>query len=139
MGVVTELPKTLRDQADCPHRVGYFEIHLERLLAVPQRGAPYRVPSRFPVVERQFTWDCPEEFAFADLEAPMRQAVGELYAGIALDSIYRGEQVAAGRKAMSLRIFLQSHDRTLEDKDLQQVHGRIIASIEKRTPARLRQ
>jgi phenylalanyl-tRNA synthetase beta chain len=91
------------------------------------------------VVERQFTWDCPEAFTFSELETPMRQAVGALYAGIALDSIYRGEQLAAGRKAVSLRIFLQSHERTLEDKDLQQVQARIIASIEKRTPARLRQ
>lgn len=91
------------------------------------------------MVERQFTWDCPEELAFAELETPMRQAAGELYAGIALDSIYRGEQLAAGRKAVSLRIFLQSDQRTLEEKDLLALQGRIIASIEKRTPARLRQ
>jgi len=70
------------------------------------------------VVERQFTWDCPEALSFAELETPMRQAAGELYAGIALDSIYRGEQLAAGRKAVSLRIFLQSDQRTLEEHDL---------------------
>jgi phenylalanyl-tRNA synthetase beta subunit len=69
----------------------------------------------------------------------MRQAAGELYAGLALDSIYRGEQLSAGRKAVSLRIFLQAYDRTLDDKDLNHVQSRIIASIEKRTPARLRQ
>jgi phenylalanyl-tRNA synthetase beta chain len=139
LGWCTELPKALRDHAGCTARVGYFEIALEQLLATSPQPLPYRAPSRFPVVERQFTWDCPDELPFAELETPMRQAAGELYAGLALDSIYRGEQLSAGRKAVSLRIFLQAYDRTLDDKDLNHVQSRIIASIEKRTPARLRQ
>jgi phenylalanyl-tRNA synthetase beta chain len=139
VGRCGELARALRDRAGCAARVGYFEISLEDLAGTPLPPVAFRAPSRFPVVERQFTWDCPEELTFAELETPMRQAAGELYAGIALDSIYRGEQIAAGRKAVSLRIFLQSDQRTLEEKDLLGLQGRIITSIEKRTPARLRQ
>jgi phenylalanyl-tRNA synthetase beta chain len=139
IGLCGELARTLRERAGSSARVGYFEISLEDLAGSPLPPIAFRAPSRFPVVERQFTWDCPEDLAFAELETPMRQAAGELYAGIALDSIYRGEQLAAGRKAVSLRIFLQSDQRTLEEKDLLGLQGRIISSIEKRTPARLRQ
>ncbi len=138
VGRCGELAQALRQRAGCALRVGYFELSLEDLAAVGLPPVAFRPPSRFPLVERQFTWDCPEELTFAELETPMRQAAGELYAGIALDSIYRGEQLSAGRKAVSLRIFLQSDQRTLEEKDLLGLQGRIIASIEKRTPARLR-
>ena len=75
---------------------------------------------------------------YADLETPIRQSAGDLFAGAALDSIYRGEQLPPGRKAVSLRLFLQSHERTLEEKELTQLHGRIITSVEKRTAAKLR-
>jgi phenylalanyl-tRNA synthetase beta chain len=139
IGLSGELARALRVRAGVEARVAYFEISLEDLVLAPLPPTAFCAPSRFPVVERQFTWDCPEELTFAELETPMRQAAGELYAGIALDSIYRGEQLAAGRKAVSLRIFLQSDQRTLEEKDLLGLQGRIIASIEKRTPARLRQ
>jgi phenylalanyl-tRNA synthetase beta chain len=140
VGICGELPKALRERAGCPERVGWFSVRLQHLVA--QLGEPrpvaYRAPSRFPVVERQFTWDCPEELPFLALETPMRQAAGELCAGIALDSIYRGEQLAPGRKAVSMRILLQSGERTLEEQDLLKLQGRIIASVENRTPAKLR-
>jgi phenylalanyl-tRNA synthetase beta chain len=140
VGAAGEVAKPLRDRADCPGRVGLFRIELEQLVTAlgPAKPVAHRAPSRFPLVERQFTFDCPEELPYLDLESPIRQAAGELYAGAALDSIYRGEQLAAGRKAVSLRIFIQAHDRTLEEQDLQQLHGRIITAVEKRTPAKLR-
>jgi len=140
VGVAGEVPKALRERAACPGNVGMFRIELEQLIAAlgAAKPVPHQAPSRFPLVERQFTFDCPEELPYGDLELPMRQAAGELFAGAALDSIYRGDQLAAGRKAVSLRIFLQAQDRTLEEKDLQNVHGRIITSVEKRTPAKLK-
>jgi phenylalanyl-tRNA synthetase beta chain len=117
-----------------------FRIELEQLITAlgAAKPVPHQAPSRFPLVERQFTFDCPEELPYGDLELPMRQAAGELFAGAALDSIYRGDQLAAGRKAVSLRIFLQAQDRTLEEKDLQHLHSRIITAVEKRTLAKLR-
>ncbi len=140
IGVAGEIAKPLRERAGCPERVGMFRIELEQLISAlgAARPVPHQAPSRFPLVERQFTFDCPEDLPYGDLELPMRQAAGELFAGAKLDSIYRGDQLAAGRKAVSLRIFLQAHDRTLEEKDLQNLSGRIITSVEKRTPAKLR-
>ena len=140
IGAAGEVPKTLRERAGCPGRVGMFRIELEQLITAlgAAKPVPHQAPSRFPLVERQFTFDCPEELPYGDLELPMRQAAGELFAGAALDSIYRGDQLAAGRKAVSLRIFLQAQDRTLEEKDLQHLHSRIITAVEKRTLAKLR-
>jgi phenylalanyl-tRNA synthetase beta chain len=143
-GVCTEIPRELREIAGCQNRVGYFEIYFSELVGGRKLGlgAPrpisHRAPSRFPLVERQFTFDCPEELPYGDLELPMRQAAGDLFAGAALDSIYRGDQLSAGRKAVSLRIFLQAQDRTLEEKELVNLHQRIITSVEKRTPAKLK-
>ena len=140
VGVAGEVPKSLRERAACPGNVGMFRIELEQLVAAlgAAKPVPHQAPSRFQLVERQFTFDCPEELPYGDLELPMRQAAGDLFAGAALDSIYRGDKIPAGRKAVSLRIFLQAQDRTLEEKDLQNVHSRIITSVEKRTPAKLK-
>ncbi len=140
VGVAGELPRPLRARADCPERVGYFGLELERLVAA--QGAPkpvaHHAPSRFPLVEREYTWVCPEALPYGDLATATRQAAGALCAGIELITIYRGEQIGAAHKAVSLRVRLQAAERTLEEKDLQQLHGRIVKSVEARTAAKLR-
>ena len=55
-----------------------------------------------------------------------------------LITIYRGKPYAAGEKAVSLRVLLQSADKTLEEKDVQHLTGRITTAVEKRTGAKLR-
>jgi phenylalanyl-tRNA synthetase beta chain len=140
IGAAGEVPAALRSKANCPGRVGLFRLELEQLISAQgaAKPVPHRAPSRFPLVERQFTFDCPEDLAYGELENVMRQTAGELYVSTTLDSIYRGDKIVAGHKAVSLRIFIQSSDRTLEEKDLQHLHARLITAVEKRTPAKLR-
>jgi phenylalanyl-tRNA synthetase beta chain len=140
VGAAGEVPQALRSQASCASRVGMFRIELEQLIATQGAAKPiaHVAPSRFPLVERQFTFDCPEELPYGELENVMRQTAGDLYIGSTLDSIYRGEKINPGRKAVSLRIMIQSQTKTLDEKDLQHLHTRLITAVEKRTPAKLR-
>ncbi len=141
VGSAGEVQKALRSKADNPGRVGMFRIELEQLLATQGAAKPiaHIAPSKFQAVERQFTFDCPEELPYGEIENVMRQTAGELFAGSSLDSIYRGHKISSGHKAVSLRIMIQSQNKTLEEKDLQHLHSRIITAVEKRTAAKLRQ
>ena len=140
VGIAGELPKGLRTLAGCPERVGWFAIELEPLVAA--LGAPkpisHEMPSRFQRVEREFTWICPEAVAFGDLTAASRQAAGDLCQTVELITIYRGKPYAEGEKAVSLRVALQAHDKTLGEQDLAAVSSRIVTAVEKRTGAKLR-
>jgi phenylalanyl-tRNA synthetase beta chain len=140
VGVCGELPAAIRRRADCPERVGFFSLDLERLVARLGAAKPvsHRMPNRFPVVEREFTWVCPEALSYGELESVTRQAAGALGVGVELVTIFCGGTVAAGHKAVSLLVRLQAEERTLDEKDLQQVCGKIVKSVEARTPARLR-
>ena len=140
IGVAGELPKTLRTLANAPERVGFFAVELEQLVAAQgaPRPVPHVTPSRFQQVDREFTWICPEALPFGELVTATRQAAGELCQGVELITIYRGKPYAAGEKAVSLRVLLQSNERTLEERDLVNTQGRIQTAVEKRTPARLR-
>lgn len=140
VGVAGEAPKALRDQAGCPERVGWFCLRLEHLVRVLGMAKPvaHQAPSRFPAVDREFTWVCPEEKPFADLAEVTRQSAGALCTGVDLITVYRGDPIPAGQKAVSLRVTLQSDERTLEEKELQQLCGRVVQLVEKRTGATLR-
>lgn len=140
VGVAGELPPALRTLAGASDRVGWFSIALEPLIAAHGALKPvaHVPPSRFQLVEREFTWICPEHLPYGDLVTASRQAAGDLCQGVELITIYRGKPYADGEKAVSLRIALQAGDRTLEEKDLVHVTSRIVTAVEKRTGAKQR-
>ena len=140
VGVAGEIPAALRSLAGSTERIGWFSITLEPLISAQGNLKPiiHEPPSRFQLVEREFTWICPEALPYGDLVAASRNAAGDLCQRVDLITIYRGKPYADGEKAVSLRIALQSTDRTLEEKDLVHVTSRIITAVEKRTGAKQR-
>jgi phenylalanyl-tRNA synthetase beta chain len=138
VGVVGELPGALRRLADLPERAAWFELDLETLAAKAVKPVQHRPPSRFQRVEREFTFVAPEALPFAELAAGCRQGAGDLAAGVELVTIYRGDPIPAGSKAVSLRVGLQAADRTLDEKALNGASERIVTTVGKRTGAVLR-
>jgi len=140
VGVVGEIAPAARALGDVPGAVGYFEIPIEALLA--RYGAPkplqFLPPSRFQRVEREFTWVSPEQLSYAQLAESTLRAAGELGQGVELVTIYRGDPIPAGHKALSLRLALQSATRTLEDKELARLTERVISQVTRDTGAQLR-
>ena len=141
VGWCGEVPKPLRDLAACPERVGWFCVELERLVRAHGEPKPitHHQPSRFPGVDLDFTWQVPEAQPYGELAAAMRQAAGDLATDVALvGQPYRGAPYPEGTKAVSVRIWLQSDERTLEDTDKARIKERIITAVTKRTGAVLR-
>jgi phenylalanyl-tRNA synthetase beta chain len=140
VGTCHELSPNIRRQADCPERVGAFTIEIERI--VSRLGTPkpiaFATPSRFPAVDRDFNWVCPDDLPYGRLAELSRKASGDLCAGVELVSIYRGDQLPPNQKAVTVRVLLQSHERTLDEGELQKRCDAIKNAIEKQTPARLR-
>ncbi len=140
VGLAGEVPKALRVQANAPERVGWFSIDLERLVHAAGWGRPpiHRMPSRFQAVDREFTFVCPESLPWADLERAVAGAAGELHRRTELITVYRGKPYADGEKAVSVRLSLQSDERTLEEQELTGLQQRVVTAVEQRTPARIR-
>ncbi len=141
VGVVGELALALRQRAGCPCPAALFTIELEHLVAdLPPPPPPiFTAPSRYPSVDRDFTFVCPEDLPFGVLADGISAAARPWVRGVGLAApVYRGDQIPPGHKALSLRVILQADDRTLDEKTLRKTCQRIISTIEAKTPARLR-
>ncbi|GDY12228.1 phenylalanine--tRNA ligase beta subunit [Planctomycetota bacterium] len=140
VGVAGEVIADHRQRADCPERVGFFLVELERMVAARGAAPPVRLrmPSRFPAVDRDFTWECAEDLPFARLADATRGAAGDIAAGLDLVTIYRGPPYAEGRKAVSLRLTLQAADRTLTEAELERTQHLVTTAVAKATGAILR-
>ena len=106
------------------------EVLLDRLYQHELREPCYQSISKFPAVERDFSFVFDDSVNFERI----RSAVEEL--GI-LDlqnfvpaEIYRGEKVGAGKYSVLLHAEFQSKERTLRDDEVAQWSSQIIAKLE---------
>jgi phenylalanyl-tRNA synthetase beta chain len=52
--------------------------------------------------------------------------------------VYRGDQIAAGKKSLAFSVAFQSRERTLSDADAADLRGSIVTALAERFGAELR-
>jgi phenylalanyl-tRNA synthetase beta chain len=73
-----------------------------------------------------------------ELLALVRRAGGKLLRDASVFDVYEGDQVPAGKRSLAVRLTLRAPDRTLSDKDINGVRGKVIAALERELGASLR-
>jgi len=111
------------------------EIFLDRLYRHPLRQSAYRALSRFPSVERDFSFIFPEEVQFENIrEVVEALAIPTLVNFVPADMLRgqaaRSAGIEGGKYSLLLRATFQSEDRTLRDEDVAAWSARIIAALE---------
>ena len=52
--------------------------------------------------------------------------------------VYEGNNIPEGKKSVALNVTIQSNEKTLKDKDLEDINNLIIKSVEDKTGAKIR-
>ena len=84
--------------------------------------------SRFPSIDRDVT-------LLADIDLPAKRIEDiirgfSLVSQISLFDVYQGEQVFQGKKSLAFSVRYQSPERTLTDKEVDKVQGKILTKLE---------
>jgi phenylalanyl-tRNA synthetase beta chain len=106
------------------------EIYLDRLFALPLRTPRYQPLSKFPAVDRDFSFLFADSVTFDKIQSTVRELnIAEMQSFRPVE-IFRGGAVPHGRYSVLLRAQFQSPDRTLRDDEVAQWSGRIIKALE---------
>ena len=118
---------------------GAFELDLSTLLAeVPERPPEYEDVISYPAVHQDLAFIVPEEVAAGDLIKSAREAAGSELHEMRVFDVYRGDQVAEGRKSLAFSVSFQSPERTLSDEDARVLRERIVGALAEQFGAELR-
>jgi len=106
------------------------EVLLERLYRHGLREPRYQSVSKFPAVERDFSFVFDDSVTFERIKSAVEElGISELQK-FAPAEIYRGEKVGAGKYSVLLHAEFQSKERTLRDDEVAQWSSQIIAKLE---------
>ncbi len=106
------------------------EIYLDRLFALPLRTPRYQPLSRFPAVDRDFSFVFADAVTFEKIQSAVRGLNIAEMRDFKPVEIFRGGSVPQGKYSVLLRAQFQSVERTLRDDEVAQWSAQIIKALE---------
>jgi phenylalanyl-tRNA synthetase beta chain len=138
VGWFGEVALGVREAFDLPAPVFLAELSLSALLDLPRPETRYRPLPRFPAVQRDLALVVPAEVTAGQIEAAIRSMKLPLLSRLTLFDVYEGGQVGAGRRSLAWSLIFQSPDRTLTDREVNELHAKIVSEISRRFAAEIR-
>ncbi len=139
VGMLGELHPRVRVAFDLPNLpVAAMELDLEALLS--GWGAKQEMSdfSSQPAVFEDLALIVDESVPAAQVASLIRQTGGKLLVDLRLFDVYRGGQVAQGKKSLAYSLTFQALDRTLTAEDTAKARQKIVARLEREAGATLR-
>jgi len=105
------------------------EIYLDRLYQHSLRQVRYEAPSKYPAVERDFSFLMPSEIVFDKINQTVASLGLQHLRSLVPVEIFRGGKMASGQYSVLLRAIFQSVERTLREDEVAQWSARIVETL----------
>jgi phenylalanyl-tRNA synthetase beta chain len=106
------------------------EVYLDRLFALPLRAPRYQPLSRYPAVDRDFSFIFSHSVLYEQIESAVHALQIAQLRSFQPVEIFRGGAVPAGKYSVLLRARFQSDAGTLRDDEVGEWSSRIIQALE---------
>ena len=136
VGIVS---KKITKAFDIDNEVYYADINWKNLLqAIKSVKVSYTELSKFPSVKRDLALLLDKSVQFADIERIAYESERKLLKAVELFDVYEGKNLEPGKKSYAISFILQDEEKTLNDKQIDKIMSKLIASYEKQLGAKLR-
>ena len=94
--------------------------------------------SKFPTVKRDFSFVLNNEVSYKSIKDCILSINDKLIKEVKLFDIFKDGKIEKSKKSISISVMLNSDERTLNEKNIQKISKKIVASLEKNFDASLR-
>ena len=114
------------------------ELDMDLLFDLVDQERYYQPIPKYPASTRDLAVLCDENIYVLQLETCIKKAAKKALEKLELFDVYRGAQVAAGKKSVAFSLSLRAADHTLTDKEADEVIQNILKALEAEYGATLR-
>jgi len=130
LGWLGEIDIKVLAEMGIDYRLAGFELNFKKLVALATEERIYSPPSRYPAMVRDIALLVDIGIKVEEVLNLIHAAGGPLIKDIDLFDIYLGEEIPQGKKNLAFHIIYQADDRTLTDKEVNQLQEKIIKALE---------
>lgn len=140
LGQFGKLHPQIAAALDISKDVFVFELDILELANVMPEIAKFKQFSRYPTIERDVAFLVDEKVNVGDILDSIADVddANKTVLNLRVFDIYRGKNIASGKKSVAVAISLQRDDRTLTDEEADLLVNDYIKIVEKKTGATVR-
>ncbi len=106
-----------------------FEINFQDLVSLASEDQEYSPISSYPAAKRDLSVIVPRNIKVGEVIAEINEAGGLLVRDVDLAGEYQGTSVPERKKSLTLRIYLQSTDHSLTNREINDLQKKIILGL----------
>ncbi|MDX2048136.1 MAG: phenylalanine--tRNA ligase subunit beta [Chitinophagaceae bacterium] len=139
IAVVGGVNKKLLDRFDIRQDVWYADVLWDELMRITAGlEIRYRDIPRFPAVNRDLAFVIDKKLAYGTVESVARSAKIERLVSVELFDVFESEKLGKEKKSMAVSFTFQDEEKTLTDKEIDDMMKKIITVFEKELRAEIR-
>lgn len=130
-------PQTLSNYG-LDHKVYIAEIDVEKLLQHKDTNWKYEALPKYPAMVRDIAVVVKDEVLVGDMISVIEEINPYLIESVKLFDVYKGEHIEENYKSCAFSVTYRNKERTLKDKEVENIHNKILSELGKKFDAKLR-
>ncbi|MGD9568013.1 MAG: phenylalanine--tRNA ligase subunit beta [Sedimentibacter sp.] len=120
------------------HKVYLAELDVEKLLEYKNANWKYAALPKYPAMVRDIAVIVKDEILAGDMIEIIKAANPYLIESVKIFDLYKGEHIEEGYKSIAFSVTYRNKERTLKDKEVENIHNKILHDLGKKFDAKLR-
>lgn len=116
LGIMGEIHPQVQENYEIGTKTYIAKLNIPELMECSVEEIKYSPLPKFPATTRDLSLIVDDEIPVAELEKAIKGAVGKILEKVTLFDVYKGKQIADGKKSVSYSISMRSHEGTLTDE-----------------------
>ena len=114
-----------------------LEMNLSVLFATKSKNIKFEPISAYPQSSRDYAFIVDDSINYIDIKNEVKKC-SSLIKEVSVFDIYKGKNLAQNEKSIALTVVFESNDHTLKDNEIDEVHNKIVETLNKKFNVSLR-
>lgn len=114
-----------------------LEMNLSVLFATKSKNIKFEPISAYPQSSRDYAFIIDDSINYIDIKNEVKKC-SSLIKDVSIFDIYKGKNLAQNEKSIALTVVFESNDHTLKDNEIDEVHTKIVETLNKKFNVSLR-
>lgn len=130
IGIIGEIHPLVCANYGINTRVYVGRLRMRKLYALQGAEKKYHPLPKFPASTRDLALLCDDSLPVLTMEKAIKAAAGKILEKVELFDVYKGSQIADGKKSVAFNITMRASDRTLTDEEVGGAMNKILKALE---------
>lgn len=123
---------------ECKKEVYVFELDVLKIMSHKVRMMKYKEISKYPAIHKDLAFIVDQKVTSKEIMDVLKHIGGRMVTHIDVFDVYTGENVGENEKSIAYSITFEDATRTLTDEEVMKVFNKMIAEVESKLNAKVR-